>query len=480
MSSVHTTSVTTPGLQTEQPLAPASSRLGRRLFLLLGAVALVYAFVAGFRTVSDPDLGWQLATGRWIAQHHRIPSTEVFSYTANGQPWIYPAGSQLALYAIYLLGGYTLLSWFGAFACTATVAILLRRGSAFTAAVAVLAIPLIADRTTPRAEMFTVILFAALLSILWQHYETGRAPLWLLPLLMIAWVNLHLGFIAGLMLMGAFFVLDCLRLLSAQTRSDGIQRIRRAVPWFAAAGIATLLNPFGWGVYTALARQNRVMEQHSRLIDEWAKAHWSWAGAIPSFSRAPLPHTLTVLTFLVVITVVIALWRQRWPAAVLLLGAMYESTLHIRMEALTACVVVVIAGAMLGEAISQAAQRVSAPRLRSIAAVAASILVVALALWRSADYASDGPYLAGKSLNDFGSGLGWWLPQGAAEFLNRENLPANVFNSYDEGGFLVWSIGQKYRDYIDGRAIPFGLDALPHEERLLGLSLDSPDWQQDR
>ena len=89
-------------------------RLDRRLFLVLAAIALLYAFLAGLRTLSDPDLGWQLATGRWVAQHHHIFSTDVFSYTAQGEPWIYPVGSGLVFYAAYLLGGYALISWIGA------------------------------------------------------------------------------------------------------------------------------------------------------------------------------------------------------------------------------------------------------------------------------------------------------------------------------------------------------------------------------
>ncbi len=255
--------------------------------------------------------------------------------------------------------------------------------------------------------------------------------------------------------------------------------MRRSLPWFAATAVATLVNPWGWGVYRALARQNRAMAQHSQLIDEWAKGHWGWSGAIPSFSRAPLPHTLTMLMLVVLVAVVLALWQWRIGAAALLLGAMYESTVHIRMEALTACVVVVVAGAIFSEAVSRASLRIAAPRLRAVAAVTAAALVVALAIWRSEEFASSRAYLASNNLLGFGAGLGWWLPQGATDFMNREDLPANIFNSYDEGGFLLWTTGLKYRDYIDGRALPFGPDALPHEQRLLGLSLDSPEWQQE-
>ena len=454
--------------------------LARRLFLVLGAVALVYAFVAGFRTVADPDLGWQMASGRWVTQHHQIFSTDVFSYTANGQPWVYPFGSALLFYGLYLLGGYALLTWFGAAACVGTVALLLRRGSAFTAAVAVLAIPLIGDRTTPRAEMFTVILFAAYLSILWQNYQTSRAPLWLLPPLMALWVNLHLGFIAGLLLLAGFAGLDVLELvISPSRRSEGLSRLRRLLGWFAATAVCTLINPWGWGLYKAILRQNRVMAQHAVLIAEWAKGHWNWSGAMPRFSQSPLVHAMTLLMLVVVVAVLTAFWQRRWGAILLVIGAMYESMRHIRMEALTACIVVVVAGAVFSEALPQWSLRIASPRMRSIAAVAAVLLMTALAAWHSVEYASDRAYLASNSLNGFGAGPGFWLPEHAADFIARENLPGNVFNSYDEGGYLVWKLGPRYRDYIDGRAIPFGLEALPHEEQLLGETLDSADWQKE-
>jgi len=45
--------------------------------------------------------------------------------------------------------------------------------------------------------MYTEILFAAFLSVLCIP-SFRRGPLWLLPILMCLWTNLHLGFIAGL------------------------------------------------------------------------------------------------------------------------------------------------------------------------------------------------------------------------------------------------------------------------------------------
>ncbi len=467
------------------PLADSSiaverSSFERRAFLILAGVALLYAFLAGLRTVSDPDVGWQMATGRWIAQHHRIFSTDVFSYTATGNPWIYPIGSGLLFYAVYVVGGYTLLSWLGAVVCVATVALLLRRGSAFSAAIAILAIPLIAERTTARAEMFTVILFAAFLSILWQNYQTNRAPLWLLPLLVVAWVNLHVGFAAGLALIAGFVGAELLDLLSPQPkRSAALQRLRHSSPWFIATAVATLLNPWGWGLYQALIRQNRVMAQHTQLIDEWARPRWNWAAGIPSFSQQPLQNTLACLLLIVVATACIALLQRRLAAAVLLLGAMFVSLRYVRMEALAACIVVVVAGTVLDAALPRIRDWIPSPRWRSVLAIASVIIVGMLATVRAAGFADGHFYLVNDGLSSFGTGLGWWAPQGAAEFIERERLPGNIFDSYDLGGYLVWKLGPTYPDYIDGRAIPFGLRALPHSQQLLATPLDSPQWQQE-
>ena len=172
------------------------------------ALALVYALLAGLKTVADYDLGWQLATGRYILEHHSIPSTDVLSSTARGNEWIYPPGSGILLYAIHHhLGGWSALSWLNALACLATIALLVFSGGRLTALLALLAVPAISYRTEPRSELFTTVLFAAFFGILWRHHRGDRARLWLLPLLMALWVNLHTGFAAGLALIAGYAAL---------------------------------------------------------------------------------------------------------------------------------------------------------------------------------------------------------------------------------------------------------------------------------
>lgn len=44
--------------------------------------------------------------------------------------------------------------------------------------------------------------------LLWRQHQGRRVRLWVLPLLMVAWVNLHLGFAAGLALVDAHVALE--------------------------------------------------------------------------------------------------------------------------------------------------------------------------------------------------------------------------------------------------------------------------------
>ena len=398
--------------------------LHRRLRILLCLAALTFALLAGLRTLADYDLGWQMATGRWIAQHHQIPSTDVLSYTAQGHPWIYPIGSGLLFYAVYLLGGYALLSWLGAVVCAGSVALLLRRGSLFTAALAILAVPLIAARTGPRADMFTVLLFAAFLSLIWQHHETGRAHLWLLPVLMIAWVNLHLGLAAGLALLGGYVLVECLEMLQLAQRKAALQRLQRAWPWLAATAAATAVNPWGLRVYQKMLGFMAPMAApgQSVSIAEWAPVKLSWTGAVAGLSVRG-PDFFLLLLMAAALAVPVALWRRQFGEAIFLIGAAYLGTRHVRFEGLFAVVVVGIGGAVFTSAWRAWGQRIGDGRSRLIfASVLCCLLLLLTGIW-SADLITNRTHLMATDTATFGAGLSWWFPEGAAAFIERENIP---------------------------------------------------------
>lgn len=464
----------------QQQLSAGQGAFGRGVFFVLAFVALVYAFAAGLRTVQDFDLAWQMATARWVLQHHHVPSTDVLSYTMPGQPWIYPLGGAVLFYLAFLLGGFGLISWMGAAACVGTVALLLRRGSAASAGIAILAVPLIAARTTPRADMFTVVLFAAFLSLLWENYQSGGVQLWLLPLLMIAWVNFHDGFVAGLALVLAYAGAEVLEtVLGAERRRAALGRLRRAAPWLVATGLATLVNPWGWGIYHALMVQERANATQRLWINEWAPVPVNWATLSRALYLRQTWGTIYLLLAIAVIAAGLALLRGHWTAALLLLGAMYPAVHAARMGAVFACVVVVVGGPEISAAFAGMEQWIRPSRLRRSLAAIVALGLVALAGLRSFDLVTNRHYMATNDEAVFGAGLCSWFPQGAADFIARQKLPGELLNTYAAGGYLAWRLGPERRVYIDGRDTLYGPAHLARLSELLFTSPDSPAWQQE-
>jgi tetratricopeptide (TPR) repeat protein len=464
--------------------AEARPDFAKQLVFILSLVAVGYAFLAGLRTLTVTDLGWQLATGRWIVQYHEILSTDVFSYTAQGQPWVYPVGSGLFFYGAYLLGGYSLLSWIQAVACAGTVALLVWRGSIVSGVLAILAVPMIAIRTGARADMFSVVLFAAFLMLLWQQHQSGGARLWLLPILMVAWVNLHLGFIVGLALMAVYVAVEALDMVRRERRKAAIEHLRSCWPWLIVTCVATLVNPWGWGIFAAVFRQTSAMDTLTLWTSEWGSASLNWTVMSLGLSLRNPTGAFYLMLLIAAVAVPVALLRREFGAAVLVSGAAVIAVRHIRFEALFAIVTVVVGGAVLASTFAGLSERGEARVRRTWCfkglTIGVALLAVMLACLRGADLVSDRRYLAsGDELGSFGTGLSWWFPERAAAFIERENLPGQIFNSYNDGGYFVWRLGAKYPDYIDGRTIPFGPKLIERNTILMRSLPDSSAWQRE-
>jgi tetratricopeptide (TPR) repeat protein len=452
------------------------------LFIL----ALLYALAAGLRTLGDFDLGWQLATGRWIVQHGHIPFTDVFSYTASGTEWIYPVLSQILLYLSYRIGGYGLLSWLGAAACVSTVALLLRRSSLAGAILAIVSVPVIAASTPPRAEMFTAVLFAAYVGLLWHYHQSGEGRLWLLPVLMCLWVNLHLGFIAGLAMCGAYVLMELEDVIAPSRRLGARLRLTKAAPWLIATLAATMVNPWGWRIYAAIQRQGGIAQTHSMWIWEWQGLRLTPAALAKALGWRDPESAVFWLILAAFIACVCALAKRQFVPAFILASAIYLVIHAIRMEACFATITVVIGGTVLSQTLSSlyknriATQFEISGRSRALAVAVSVAVITCFAGVRSFDLVTNRLYLSTPfAFSIFGAGQSWWQPEQAAAFVLNEQLPRNLFHDFNSGGFVVWKLWPSYPDYIDGRSVPFGGSLLLRNTSLLEEALDSEAWSNE-
>ena len=477
-----------------------TNSLLRRIALLLALVAALYTALACLRTVGDFDTGWQLALGRYLIQHHAVPRTDVLSYTSAGTPWTYPALAGAILYAIYAVGGYSALSWLCALAGLAlAVWLLLRRAGApllSTAALVSVAAPSLAYRLTPRADLFTTLLFALLLTELWRRHRGLAAWMWLVPVIMLAWVNLHGGFIAGVALIVAYVLSEALALTSASQRAAVLGRLRADAKWLLMGIAVTALNPFGLNIYGSALNMARVTGGGGaapRQVGELSSVPVGWHLLRQAFELRDPDSGYLWLLALCVLGVLTAIWRRQWGAGLLLLAAALASLQRLRYQGLFAIVVVVVAAPLLAELAGKVlggnatgkfsggeldaankAGTAKLPQAGVVAAVAMVAILLALCGLRVADLETNRLYLVSGATSSFGFGESWWFPERAASFIERERLPGNIFQPYNLGGFTALRLGTGYADYIDGRGVSAAVGL--EEQQLLSQPPDAQQW----
>jgi tetratricopeptide (TPR) repeat protein len=464
----------------------------RSIFILL---VLLSALFAGLHTVADNDMGWHLATGRYVVQHHQIPRTDVLSFTSAGKPWAYPPFAGVLLYLTYCAFGYAGLSWFCALACLAVVAYLVRRGDLGSAVLAMLAVHSIAARTTPRADLFSTVFFAFFLGELWAYHRGTRSRPWLLPVVMLFWVNLHPGFIAGLGAIGAYLLVEALDLLFAARRQAVLLRLRRVWPWLAVCGAATLVNPWGPRIYVAsltlsgLAAPAQGKFNSNTFIMEFRGVPISRSLLYQLIDLRHMENGFTWLLLLAIILIGLFLWKRQPGAAVIASVALYAVLIHSRYMGLFVITIATLGGPLLSELFASSAASSSAaktrehtrPLVRVPAAMAILVTLVfcGVALLHIADFVSSRTYVVFNADWRFGAGESSWFPDRATAFIRREQLPGNIFEEYALGGYEVWTLGPQYPDFLDGRGDRLSPDLVVEQ---LNLYVESPDswlWQSE-
>lgn len=467
-----------------------ASQFQRALQLVLIVLVLANALTVNLRTVSDSDTGWHLATGRYVWQRRVIPTIDVLSYTSPGMPWIYPPFGGIVLYLIYSVAGYAGLSWFSALACLAIAAYLIRKTNTASCVLTLLALPSIAYRTAPRADLFTTLFFAIFIGEVWELHCGSRRRLWLLPILMLLWVNFHPGFIAGLAVMAAYLLLDGSELLLPGRREHAEERLRKAFPWLVATCAATVINPFGFKIYPAALNLSGLSSSQSGLLSSSLYIQEFWGLRISRqtffqlFDFRHMENGNSWLLAIALLLFILAIVYRKFAAALIVALAFYACLLHVRFLAMFAIAIVMLGGTLFtmasGSGDSQQ-ESPSSPRVLwrppLVVAIGFIIAVSTVACIHIVDYVSNRSYVVFAAPFRFGAGESLWFPERAATFIERENLPGNIFEPFAVGGFAAFRLGPKYPDFIDGRDDHLNPALFLEEQKLMRSGPNSPEWQ---
>src|SRR5207245_9874687 len=101
----------------------------------------------------------------------------------------------------------------------------------------------------PRIQMITFALTA--LTYLWvKRFCEGRSrALYLLPAIMLLWVNLHAGFVLGYAILGIALFVEGVRYLVRRPGAMPLPRLRAMAAILAASVAVAIVNSNGWDIY---------------------------------------------------------------------------------------------------------------------------------------------------------------------------------------------------------------------------------------
>ncbi|GMA51706.1 hypothetical protein GCM10025857_30630 [Alicyclobacillus contaminans] len=396
-------------------------------------VWLVSFAVYQLAPLSDPDTPWHLATGRYILTHHTVPTTDPFSWTMRGQPWV----TQEWLFE-------TVLAWLGmhfGFAGlwllitvvhTATVLVLYRvcrnqsAGHPVSAAVCACLgtlVPLVF--WTMRPQMVSYLMFTVFLWIL-SNVRRGRfRVLWLVPPLMLIWANAHgsstIGIFMLLLEVALSFVPRLGRLQPLALPKGARWRLLLAA--LVGAGVG-LINPNSYRAYTyALLSTNPTMVDN---INEWHS---------PNFHMDIFKYGL--LPFLMLSCLILMGRRTRLPLRETLyfMGSFGVMLIYQRFAPYMAISAAVLLAPVLAAWVPR---RLCATRF--VRMISGLVMFGSLVYFGTQLPEAKGPVDAHWSTGSY--------PVYAVNWLEQHHLTSRILNAYQWGGYLIY---RGIPTFVDGR-----------------------------
>lgn len=426
----------------------------------------------------DPDVWWHIRAGEQVLNSGMVPKVDTWSVTAAGHAWTSQDWLSNVLLALgYRLGdwGMTLLS-LGAAAITVAAfvmlwgAIGLRRPTAGWFARVIwfsVALLLAGPVLGVKVQVLDLFFAAAVFWLLWNFQAAGRLSwLALLPVISVAWVNLHAGWLLLFLMGGAVLVGEGLeRLLQRRVLSEPIawRRLGWLTVALAVSAVVLSINPNGFAIY-GYPGYTAGIGALADFVGEWQRA---------SLSNL-FGWLLLGFVVLGVIPTLVMCWRTiRLADALILLGVTAMSVIAVRFLLITGPIGAAIVAANLAPAVawtdigrrwSPVLDRLGRPRQGPAATV--NLVLMGLILM-----AGFGLAFARATPASQAAEIQREFPVAAVDWLKSHDARGRVFNEFEWGGYLGLQVPER-PIFIDGRADVYGDAVIREYVKVIGLDGD--------
>jgi hypothetical protein len=442
-----------------------------RIFITVG-LSLVYAFYLAHQIdLTVGDLGRHLKNGQLVVANHGVANTNLFSYTYPGHPFInHHWGSGVVFYLIQSYLGFSGLSL--AFIALSAVTLLVflnvaTRYSSFALAapIAVIVLPVLITRHEVRPELFSYFFSGLFLHLLWGYKYGKLSVRWLLllPVLEIFWVNLHIYFFIGVLLIAVYLFESLVAFLDQNKPQNTRDQVKGLAVILLLTLLATCLNPAGvsGAIYPLLI----LNEYGVPVIENYS----IWAILRAGYDFLPLIY-FAIVFGVVSLSWVYAVTKNR---SSLSLGNFLLSVFFfvmacsaIRNFAFFAYFALPLAAVNLKGFLGGAGKTAASP---SLLKVSASLAVISLVL-----VIIKPAYFVSSNRGRVGIGLAEANGAAAAFFL-KEKMQGPIFNNFDVAGYLVYHLYPDHQVFVDNR--PEAYPAAFFSDVYFPIQLDEAKWE---
>ncbi len=421
--------------------------IGNVVFL---SFLMVFVFASGNRLLYDGDTGYHIRTGEVILESWRIPTHDIFSAHDPALEWTaHEWLAEAIMAAVFKAAGLTGVVLFFAILLSAThwlLFLILRAKS--NDLILVIAITLLATATSSSHWLARPHVFSLLFTLVWYYlldrfqYDHQRTLIYL-PLLMVAWVNLHGGYFFGLVLLSIYLVGNLPHSLSGppQQVKRHRQKVKYLFRYLLLTTAACLINPVGYEIlrFPVTLTSNRflmdrVIEFLSPNFHQPLPFKYMFLATIGALALSRKPLDL-IQAGLVLVVSYMALYSARYMSLFAIIAAplllKQSESLIERLPA--ACVT-------FYQTRNQNLAQIDSKVRGHLWPVISLACVIGLALAGSLRFTFDEKR----------------FPVAAVEFLKRESISGNMFNDDEFGDYIIYAAWPKYRVFTDGRSDMYG------------------------
>ena len=429
--------------------------------LIFVAIFAVLLFTSlSIKLLNDAGIGWHIRTGQLIVTTHSIPRVDPFSSQIR-KPWIaWEWLYDVVVGELEKAAGLNGVVWFTALVIASTFAtvfrLLLRRGTDIFVGLGLSLLAIAAAmihffaRPHVLSWLFAVVWFWVLDSLEYSG-NGGSRRVWLLPPLMLIWVNLHGGFLLGFVLLAVYWLGSVVtwvrtkeaRIEEAFQKIAARKRMRDLTLVGLACAVASLVNPYGWSLHVHIYEYltNSFFMDH---IDEF---------------QSPNFHGISQRCFLVILLIAVAglagcRHKLRFSHLLLALFAIYAGLYASRNIPVSSLLLVLIVGPLIPKwKRSDFSDRMGSleSRLRGhiwpILVTVASLIIAFNGGRAGSDLLMDAHFDPNR------------MPVAAVDFIQKSDVRGPFAPDY-WGGYLIYRLYPQTRVVIDDRHDFYGEDFL--------------------